>query len=197
MQVFMMHVGFPGNIDIPYTVTQRRSLHELIEKLPLDAPERTYFETDRVLRNKFRTGEFNCWGLPVRAEPRFEETQVGDLVLIVPTISQDGGGIHQIGVVKAKCPVRCYDASRILWPNTPDDRLFPFLFFFDTEIGYRSWPEFLSDMDMSQRWNPNGWYRRIAMSRFTKWGSSVKYLEFLRDECGFRPLKQEKVSIYE
>jgi hypothetical protein len=189
MQVFIMHVGSPGNIDIPYTVTQRRNLKEIIENIPKDAPERTYFATDQVLRNVFPTREFNCWGVPVRAEPSFNKTQAGDLVLILPTIGEGDGGIHQLGIIKAKCPVRCYEASRILWPNTPNDRLYPFLFFFNTEIGFRSWRDFLADVDINKNWDPRGWYRRIAPIRFKKWGDASNYLKFLREECGFRLLK--------
>lgn len=189
MQVFIMHVGFPGNIDIQYTVTQRRSIDEITNELPKDAPERTYFETDQVLRNAFRSREFNCWGVPVRAEPSFNKTQVGDLVLFLPTIGKEDGGIQQLGIIKAKAPVRCYEASRILWPNTPQDRLFPFLFFFYTEVGFRPWLDFLDDVDINRDWDPRGWYRPIATKRFQKWGGPAGYLKFLREECGFRSLK--------
>jgi hypothetical protein len=43
-----------------------------------------------------------------------------------------------------KCPFECYEASRILWPDTPYERLYPYLYFFDTEVGFRGWFEFLS-----------------------------------------------------
>jgi hypothetical protein len=169
----------------------------MVEKLPLDAEERNYFETDQELRRKFPSRHFNCWGVPVRAEPSFIKTQVGDLVLILPTIGQDGGGIYQLGIVKAKCHERCYNASRVLWPNTPEDRLFPFLFFFDTEIGFRSWPDFLNDMEIASTWDPRGWYRPIALKRFNRWGGAEGYLKFLRDDCDFKALKSDKVLIFD
>jgi len=133
-----MHVGHPGNVDITYMVTQRRTVQELMDHLPPDAPERSFFEDDPIFRAAFPTKDFNCWGVPSRAEPSFEKTDIGALVLIVPSIGSEGG-IAQIGIVKAKCPIRCYEASRILWPDTPDERLFPFIFFFDMEVGRRSW----------------------------------------------------------
>lgn len=184
MQIFIMHVGHPGNIDIDYTVTKKRTISEILEKLSIDATERQYFERD--IASAFPTGSFNCWGVPPGADQPFRKTRIGDLILIVPWIGLHDGGIRQIGIVKAKIPVRCYDASRILWPNTPDKRLFPHIFFFDSEFGFRYSYDFLDDLGVKETWNPHGWYRRIADWRFERWGGTQGYLRFLREECGFR-----------
>ena len=189
MQAFLMHVGHPGNVDIKYTVTQRRTVQELMDHLPPEAPERAFFEADPLFLAAFPAQDFNCWGVPSRAEPSFEKTDIGDLVLIAPSVGSEGG-ITQIGIVKAKCPSRCYEASRILWPDTPYDRLFPLIFFFDTEVGFRSWYQFAADMGYQEDWNPHGWYRHIASSRFEKWGGSAEYLAFLREQYGFTPMPQ-------
>src|SRR5437016_5612121 len=114
MQAFLMHVGYPGNVDIPFTVTQRRTISELLEKLPPDAEERPYFERNQQLRAAFPGGCFHCWGVPSGAEPAFRRTEIGDLVLFAPHIGIHDGGIYQIGVVKALCPDRAYHASAIL-----------------------------------------------------------------------------------
>lgn len=100
-------------MDLNWTVTRVRASDEVVSKLPANAPERGYFESDRQLRSAFPDGRFNCWGVPSRAEPSFSKTNEGDLVLFVPFIGIHGGGIHQLGVVTAKCPLRAYDASRI------------------------------------------------------------------------------------
>jgi len=189
MKVFIMHVGHPGNVDIDWTVTRHRTLDELLSKLPSDAEERPYLDTHPQLRKAFPEGRFNCWGVPERAEPSFRKTRPGDLVLMIPQIGLHDGGVHQLGIVRAMCPVCAYHASRILWPETPRERLFPWLFFFHTEIGYRGWFEFLEDLDISQNWHPRGWYRPLAEGRFSKWGGPGGYLEFLRSECGFRRLE--------
>jgi len=186
MRIFLMHIGHPGHVDVDYTVTRRRSIQEVLENLPPEAPERKYFQLDPELHAAFPDGTFNCWGVPQRAQPAFAKTEVGDLVLVVPWIGIHDGGIHQIGIVRAKCPVQCYDASRILWPDTPHDRLFPYVFFFNTEVGFRSWFEFLRDTGISERWHPRGWYRGIDSERFRRWGGPVGYLKFLREECGFK-----------
>jgi hypothetical protein len=186
MQVFLMHIGHPGHVDVQYTVTRRRSFDEVLEYLPPDAPETNYFRSDPELHAAFPDGTFNCWGVPSRAEPSFLKTEIGDLVLIVPWIGVHGGGIQQIGLVRAKCPIRCYAASRILWPDTPKDRLFPFIFFFNSEIGFRSWFTFLDDLGIAENWHPRGWYRQIKSSRFVKRGGPDGYLRFLRDKCGFK-----------
>lgn len=183
-----MHVGHPGNIDIKYTVTRQRSVDELIEKLPSNSPELSYFKSDPNFHKAFPNGKFNCWGIPGRAEPRFLETNPGDLVLIIPHIGIHDGGIHQLGIVKAKCPVRCYEASKILWPDTPHDKLFPFIFFFDTEEGFRDWFGFLEDIDIKSNWDPRGYYRRIATHRFDKWGGPEGYLNYLRKQFAFKSL---------
>lgn len=187
MQVFLMHIGHPGNIDVAYTVARRRAVSELVAKLPAGSAESAYFHSDPIFRAAFPDGQFNCWGIPRRAEPSFLETQVGDLVLLVPSIGVHGG-VQEIGVVKAKCPLECYEASRILWPDTPNERLFPYLFFFDTEIGSYEWFEFLDDLGIRETWNPRGWYRKIASSRFAKWGGAKGFLGALRTHHGFRLL---------
>ena len=115
MNIFIMHVGSPGNIDIEYTVTRKRSIKEMVEKIPLSAPERAYFENDKELNSAFPNGEFNCWGVPSRAEPSFRKTNVGDLVLMIPEIgSSEDSGIQQIGIVKAKYNEKAIDASKVL-----------------------------------------------------------------------------------
>ena len=188
MQAFLMHVGHPGHIDIPFTITRRRSINELRHALSDTAPERNFFDADRSFLSAFPGGEFNCWGIPPKAEPAFEETRIGDLVLFAPWIGVHDGGIHQIGIVKAKFPDAAYQASGILWPDTPFERRFPWLLFFDTEVGRRDWYDFLDDVGYSERWNPRGWYRRISGDRFGNWGGPTGYLKFLRSDCGFRPL---------
>lgn len=180
-----MHVGNPGNVDIQYTVTRNRNVDQVADQLPDGTEEEQYFESDPVLHEAFPDGEFNCWGVPERAEPSFNRTDIGDLVLFIPTLNE---GIRQIGVVSAKCPFRCTDASRILWPDTPHDRLFPFIFFFDTKVGHRGWYDFLDDVGYESNWDPRGWYRPVASHRFSDWGGPEGYLEFLRDECDFSPL---------
>lgn len=187
MQVFLMHVGHNNVIDIGDTVTRRRQFSELTSKLPADAPELGYFATDPDLHASFPSGSFNCWGVPSGAEPSFEKTQPGDLVLMVPFMGLQGG-VRQLGVVKAKCPLRCYQASRLLWPNTPDSRLFPLIFFFDTEIGLRGWFDFLDDVGIKSNWEPRGWYRRVASKRFDRFGGPTGYLEFLRKNASFKPI---------
>jgi hypothetical protein len=103
MRAFLMHVGHPGNVDIKYTVTRRRSIDEVLSALPANAPERDYFAYDTILSRTFPDRTFNCWGVPSKAEPSFEKTGLGDLVLIVPSIGiHPEAGIHQIGIVKAK-----------------------------------------------------------------------------------------------
>ncbi len=180
-----MHIGHPGNVDLDYTVTRRRSIQEVLENLPPEAPERNYFQLDTELHAAFPGGTFNCWGVPQGAEPRFAQTKVGDLVLIAPRIGVDEG-IRQIGIVRAKCPVRCYEASRVLWPNTPSNRLFPYVLFFNTEVGFRIWPKFLEDLGYAENWDPRGYYRGISPKSFVRWGGPVGYLTFLREKCGFK-----------
>jgi HNH endonuclease len=152
----------------------------------------TFFESSRELSTAFPSGSFNCWGLMGRAEARFQEMSVGDLVLIAPWIGVHGGGIHQLGVVKVKCPVRCYEASQVLWPNIEDpNKLYPFLFFFDTEIGLRSWFQFLDDLGYDEKFNPRGYYLRLDASRFDRWGGVEGYVQFLRSQCGFKRLSND------
>jgi hypothetical protein len=189
MQAFLQHVGHQNLRHIEDTVTNSRTIEELLGHIPPSTPERVFFENSGELRNAFPNGSFNCWGLMSRAEARFQEMSVGDLVLIAPWIRTHGGGIRQLGLVKAKYPVQCYEASQALWPNIDDlNRLYPFLFFFDTEVGERSWFQFLEDLGYDPKFNPRGYFLRLETSRFDRWGGVEGYLEFLRSACGFRRL---------
>ncbi len=120
--------------------------------------------------------------------PAFKQTDVGDVVLFVPHIGIHGGGVHQIGIIKAKCPVPGLSASRLLWPQTPDARLFPLLFFFETEGGYRGWFEFLEDLGYMPNWSPRGYYRRLRELRFQSFGGVAGYVDSLRRNHGFTRL---------
>jgi hypothetical protein len=184
MDVFLQHVGSPGNRDIEYTVTRPRRIDEIVNALTAGLERDWFMGPD--LRSAFPSGSFNCWGVPPGAEARFKATKVGDLVLIFPQAGVNGA-LEQFGVVKVLCPLDCWEASQVLWPQTPGARLFPHLFFFASEVGYREWPTFLIDVDYSPDWDPRGWYRRIAPERFRKWGGASGYLEFLRDGGGFKP----------
>lgn len=179
MRIFIMHIGHPGNIDIKYTITRRRSTKEILDEIGEDAPERAFFENDEDFKSYFPDGHFNCWGIPQRARPAFDKTRAGDLVLFVPTIGVHGG-ISHIGIVRAKCRITAHRASRALWPDTPHDRVYPWLFFFNTENGHLEWFEFLQELGYNHDWNPNGWYRELKAERFGKFGGADGYLQHLR-----------------
>lgn len=189
MKIFLMHVGSHNSIDLAFTVSKTRTIAELLQKLPQHSPERPFFES-QTLPTAFSSGRFNCWGIPEKAAPSFEKTQPGDLVLFFPEIGANGG-LEYIGVIKCMCRVRCYDASRILWPETPNERLFPWLFFFDAEKVKLSWEQFLTDVEYQSNWNPRGWYRQIGNQRFLKWGGEEGYLAYLRQFIAGYPQYQK------
>jgi hypothetical protein len=165
MNVFIMHVGHTNIIDIDYTMKRRRSIQEILDVLPDVAPERPYFANDRALHTAFPDGMFNCWGVPPGARPAFNRTEIGDLVLFAPWIGVHDGGIYYIGVVRAICPHDCWYATKALWPQTPERRPFPLLFFFDAEFGFHDWYTFLDDVGIAHNWHPRGYYRRIQPRR--------------------------------
>lgn len=185
MQAFFHHIGAPGNVDLGKTVTRRRSAGEVMSQLPADATaERTFFAENGPLRRVFPDGMFNCWGVPRGGERVFQQMEIGDLVLLVHSAGLYGRGIEQIGVVKALCPDAAWNASQTLW-QWPDDRLFPFLFFFDTERGSRIWSDFKLDMGYDPGYQGGRIFQRIAEERLARWGGPSGYLSFLRNECGF------------
>jgi hypothetical protein len=89
LRAFLMHVGHPGHVDIPFTVTRRRTAAEILDGLRADAPARSFFESDADFLNAFPDGRFHCWGIPPKAKSAFEETRIGDLILFAPWI-----GVH-------------------------------------------------------------------------------------------------------
>lgn len=189
MEVFLQHVGKNNIQHIEDTVTNQRSVRELLGQLSNSAPERNFFISDQNFTNAFPNGNFNCWACPIRAERRFIETNVGDLVLILPSLGDYDSGIHYLGIVKAKCSIRAFEASKILWPlNENIDHIFPYLFFFDTEMGFRSWHDFLTDLRYDSNFNPRGYYLRIKSERFERWGGEEGYHRFLQEKGNFRSL---------
>lgn len=189
--VFIMHAARRGTINLEYTVANRRRFREISEGLPVGTQEREYFERDADLHRSFQTPRFNCWGVPSAARPSFTRTQIGDLVLFVGALGE-GAVIEYIGVVRAKCPFQCYDSSRLLWPEAEEDKLYPLLFFFETEVGSLSWDQFCKDIGMPG-YNPRGWYKRIGSERFASFGGPDGYLRYLRSVRGFAPLPHDRV----
>lgn len=187
MRVFLQHVGKENLKQVEDTVLSQRTVEELIARIPASAPERSYFESNPDFKTAFPDGRFNCWACSEGAQDRFNETNVGDLVLIAPTLSGDDSGVRFIGVVKAKCPVAARDASRVLWPHAKEEG-YPYIFFFDTEVGHRSWTDFLGDVGYNEKYEPRGHYRGIAPKHFSAKGGAEAYLVLLRQEGQFRPL---------
>ena len=189
VRVFLQHVGQANLQHVNDTVTNKWDVDELLERLPVSTPERAFFASNPQFKQAFSDGKFNCWACPTRAEKRFHETNIGDLVLIVPSLGDHDSGVHYLGIVKAKCPIRAYDASKIFWPRSDEpNRLYLFIFFFDSERGFRGWFEFLEDIGYDKKYDPRGHYRGIAETRFAKWGGPEGYLRFLRTECRFEAM---------
>lgn len=189
--VFIMHAARRGMVNLRYTVAHRRRFREIVDALPTESQERAYFENDVELHRSFPTPRFNCWGVPSAAMPSFTRTQIGDLVLFVGTLGE-GAMIEYLGVVRAKCPFQCHDSSRLLWPEAEEDKLYPLLFFFDTEVGQLTWDQFCDDIGLPG-FNPRGWYRRIGTERFNSFGGPSGYLRYLRTTCGFAALAQDRI----
>lgn len=187
MNAFIMHVGASNAVDLDSTVRRQRNTAELLKELSSNAPERTFFENDEAFLRSFPTENFHCWGVPPRALPAHKLTEIGDVVFFVPHIKSNGGGVVHIGIIKAICRIEAEQSSRVLWKDTPEKRLFPWLFFFDAETGFRNWASFLSDLGYGENWNPRGWYRRIEERRFAGHGGVQNYLNFIRLEGGFLP----------
>ena len=88
-----MHIGAKNAVDIDYTIKRQRTVKELLASLPDDAPERSFFESDGPFLRAFPDGRFHCWGIPPKALPAHQTTEIGDLVLFAPHIGIHGGGI--------------------------------------------------------------------------------------------------------
>ena len=108
MQVFLMHVGHPGHIDIDYTIKRQRSSGEILKNIPRDSPERDFFENGPAFSTAFPTGNFHCWGVPPKAKPAFEDTNVGDLILFAPWIGIQKGGNSSFGNCESEVPEKSF-----------------------------------------------------------------------------------------
>jgi hypothetical protein len=183
---FIMHAAAKGSINLEYTVTQRRSIRELVRALPKGSSEREYFLDSTALQNAFPSGSFNVWGVPRGARPSFNRTELGDMVLFMGQITEDAA-VQQLGIVKVKCPIECPMASRLLWPKADPEKTYPLLFFFDTEVGYRRWIDFTADIKQPG-YNPQGWYKQIPTDWFASFGGPTGYLRFLRQTAGFKQI---------
>ena len=136
------------------------------------------------LSKSFPDGTFNCWALPSRAKARWQEMNIGDVVLFVPSLND---GVQYLGIVRSICPVESHEASKILWPHLDDSsRLYPYLFFFDTEVGYHDWSRFLKELGYAPNYNPRGYFFKLKDDRFEHWGGVESYLNILRSEGRFK-----------
>ena len=185
MQAFVQHVGKNNLRHISDTVTKRLQIAEILHRMPDSVPEREFFEKADNLPKSFPDGTFNCWALPGRAKARWQEMNIGDVVLFVPSLN---AGVQYLGIVKEICPVESHEASKILWPHADDPgRLYPYLFFFETEIGYREWAQFLKELGYAPNYNPRGYFFKLKEDRFEHWDGVESYLHTIRLEGGFKP----------
>lgn len=118
MQLFVQHVGGKNVANIDDTVLSTRSIAEVRDRLPADAPEHPFFEPSGLLETRFPDGRFNCWGAVIKAKERqFDRMAVGDLFLIVPELTGERGGVRQLGILRAICREPAHAASAVLWPR--------------------------------------------------------------------------------
>ena len=187
MKVFLMHIGHPGNKDVDFTIKRRRSSAEVLSKLLFSADERPFFESDSNFLSAFPDGTFNCWGVPVRATPAFQKNGNWRCCAL-RTVDRNSRWRHILPRCReGDLSRRAGEASQILWPETPLDAVYPWLMFFDTEVGFRDWYDFLEHVGYQEGYNPRGWYK-IIRPPLTKWGGPVGYLGFLRDSRQFSRL---------
>ncbi len=178
-------IGADNAYNLDYTVRQSRSFDEMLAKLPR-GEERDYFEKNTELRRAFPQGTFNVWGVPEDAKPPFDLTEPGDVVFFAPSVGDSDGFVQYFCVVKVVPRLRFEKASRILWMEAPQDRIYPYIFFFDVEEGALPWFNFTYDAGYTPGWNPKGWYVHLANARFLGDRNSLSYLEYIRSNYRFR-----------
>ena len=76
---------------------------------------------------------------------------------------------------------------RCIAPDTPNEKLFPLVWFFDAEVGFRGWSGFLDDIGYKPNYDPRGKFLPIKAERFARWGGAAGYLRALRSSHGFGP----------
>ncbi len=196
MQLFVQHVGGKNVANIDDTVLSTRSIAEVRDRLPADAPEHPFFEPSGLLETRFPDGRFNCWGAVIKAKERqFDRMAVGDLFLIVPELTGERGGVRQLGILRAICREPAHAASAVLWPRAEEGKLYPYLFFFETEIGYLSWSVFQQEVGYKSGYNPRGNLFRLADGKLDRFGGVNGYLSHLRERGGFRPLQEDREQL--
>jgi len=182
MNAFLAHLGDWNAANIDSATSQRRSVTELLRKLPT-GDERDYFR--EVVARRFPTGRFNLWGVPddPAAARSHEKTQPGDVVFIAPTTGNNGL-VQFCGIVEAVPSIRCEKTSEILWK----DGLFPYLLFLNAEIGVIPWYDFTVASGYAPSWNPHGYYVRLARFRHKNSSTPLPFLEYLRQKYHFKPV---------
>ena len=60
MKAYYHHIGSPGNLDLRDTVMKKRTMVELLTKLPTDSHDRVHYSKDGVVARagNFIAGEF-------------------------------------------------------------------------------------------------------------------------------------------
>jgi predicted restriction endonuclease len=167
MNLFFHHVGRIGaKQDFPKTIFKRLQLDKLIvDGLISDIALR------EKLKEKFPSGEFNCWGVPAGASSVIGNLQEGDYVFLVESSRVDG-------TVPVLCPVKIFwryelrDLSEYLW----QDSKYPYIFFFDTVDIDLMWPQFLENLDYKSNFSPRGNFYKISADRLSKFGGVNEYV---------------------
>ena len=171
MQIFIHNVGKQGaDDDFPKTVFKEIGI-DYIEKY---LPEAEKNEIISTLWELFPDGACNVWGVPSGATNEINKLQIGDAVLLMRTISNDGE-IPALAIVKAVWKEKMLGLSNALWGSNK----FPYIFFFKTKRINLTWTEFKNHVGYSPDYKIPGWFTRIRPERLETFGDGGGYIETL------------------
>jgi hypothetical protein len=151
-----------------------------VAKLDQAPTEKEYFQTETKLKPYFPSGRFNCWGVTNAMKPYFTQLEERDAVFFLPYIQGGEGEIQCICKIKLISPISLPETSRGLWPQTTAEEPFPWLFFFDAQVGSYPWSQYLSDLGYQQGHYRAGKLYCASPDLFDRYNGPSGYFEKIR-----------------
>lgn len=170
MNLFFHHVGQIGaEKDFPKTIYSKQNLDKIIlDKVNIDP------DLIKLIKSKFPSGVFNCWGVPAGAVNVIKNLEQGDSVLLVERATSDG-------MVPILCNVKIFwkyelsNLSEYLW----GDSKFSYIFFFDTIEIILTWEQLVEDFHYKSNFSPRGNFYKVNPDRLERFNGANSYVNNL------------------
>ncbi|PJJ59850.1 HNH endonuclease [Hymenobacter chitinivorans] len=185
MQLFIHEVGRKGAArDFPKTIEKEISIDDIKRYAPTHLRDEIVSELEKA----FPSGSLHAWGVPEGAASTIRQLAIGDVMLLIRTISEDGD-IPYMCNVRSIWKEKMEDLSNALWGSYH----FPYVFFCSVNKIDLTWTKFKEDVSYEPIYRPGGYVVRVNKKRFNKYGGEATYVaKLLNSNSLYLTAKGEK-----